>query len=101
MFDKREFSATQVEAFIDECVEQGYEVDWLEFTDDTGRGGSYRVYSREPGTKDPRLPGEPGFLPLGDLRGAPAEYQASLPRDYHQPLIDAERRERDQAEGNP
>jgi hypothetical protein len=100
MFDKDEFSRGDVEAFVEKCLIAGYEVDWLEFNS-SGGGGSYRVYAREPGEKDPRLPGEPGFLPLGDMRGTPPEYQAALPPDYHRPLEEAERLEREQAEGNP
>jgi len=78
LFDRGNFSADQVNAFMDKCDAAGLEVDGLTFTD------SYRVYARTPGTDDIKLPGEPGFLPLGDLSNAPAEHQAQLPPDYYE-----------------
>jgi hypothetical protein len=99
LFDKHEYTPEQVEAFVEKCRLAGYQVGTRSFSGDGGRrDGSYRVYARRPGEKDPRLPGEPGFLPLGDLRGAPPEYQAMLLPDYHHPLEEAERLEREQRE---
>ena len=91
LLDKRHHNLAQVEVFVESCRAAGFKADFLEFG--RGHNAEYRVYSREPDCKDPRLPGEPGFLPLGDLRGAPPEYQAELPPGYHDPLVQAERLE--------
>ena len=92
LFNKNDYTLAQVEAFVEKCRDAGLLADYLEF----GRlwNAEYRVYAREPDSKDPRLPGEPGFLPLGDLRKTDPEFQAHLPPGYHQPLEDAERAER-------
>jgi len=92
LLDKRHHNLAQVEAFVENCRAAGFKADFLEFG--RGQNAEYRVYSRESDCKDPRLPGEPGFLPLGDLRAAPPEYQAELPPGYHDPLVEAERLER-------
>lgn len=78
LFAKADYKQPQVQEFIHMCEEVGLEVDGLTYESE------YRVYARKPGTMEIKLPGEPGFLPLGDFSGAAPETQAVLPADYYE-----------------